>query len=184
MTSTTNMIIRAATPADAEDLVRLINGLADYERLRHESKPDVHVLRAQLAEHADPRIEALMAEVDGCAVGFALYYPSYSTFLTNFGIHLEDLFVEPSFRGRGIGKALLMSLVDLAARKGCQRLEWNVLDWNEPAIAFYEKLGAKPLDDWTTMRLDADAIMSLSSGDDGTGAVHGFIGAGSRGGAL
>lgn len=187
------MLIRAATPDDAPDLVRLINELADYEKLAHESQPDQAVLRAQLADHSRPRIEALVAVVDDRTVGFALFFHSYSTFLTNFGMYLEDLYVEASRRGQGIGYALLMALVRLAAERGCQRLEWSVLDWNEPAIAFYRQLGAEPLGDWIKMRLDAEAIQRLAGnhpsgrghvGNDGTAAVDRLSGSGSRGGSL
>lgn len=185
------MLIRPATPSDAPDLVRLIGELADYERLAHESHPDENALRAQLAPDADPRIEALVAVVDDRTVGFALFFPSYSTFLTNFGLYLEDLYVEEAYRGQGIGYALLTTLVRLAAERGCGRLEWSVLDWNEPAIAFYRQMGAEPLSDWTKMRMDAEAIDRLSghkpSGhdrDDGAGAVDGLPGFGSRGGSL
>lgn len=145
--------IRPAIPDDAPELVRLINGLAEYERLAHESRPDEGVLRAQLAADAQPRIEAVVAEVRGRAVGFALFYPTYSTFLTNFGLYLEDLFVEPEWRGHGIGRDLFGHVVGLARSRNCQRLEWSVLDWNEPAIQFYRQHGADALADWTTMRL-------------------------------
>jgi len=145
--------IRPAVPDDAPDLVRLINGLATYERLAHESRPDEVVLREQLAADAQPRIEAVVAEVDGGAVGFALFYPTYSTFLTNFGLYLEDLFVEPEWRGHGIGRDLFGHVVELARSRNCQRLEWSVLNWNEPAIQFYRQHGAVELSDWTTMRL-------------------------------
>ncbi|MEQ9103377.1 MAG: GNAT family N-acetyltransferase [Rhodothermales bacterium] len=185
------MYIRPATPDDAPELVRLINELAAYERLAHESRPDEARLRAQLAADARPRVEALVAVVDERTVGFALFFHSYSTFLTNFGMYLEDLYVEESSRGRGIGYALLTALVRLAAERGCQRLEWSVLDWNEPAIAFYRQLGAEPLDDWLKMRLDAEAIGRLSAGAasgedgyDGPGTIDGFTGSRTRGGGL
>jgi len=156
--------IRAARPDDAPDLVRLINGLADYERLSHQSHPDESVLAAQLREDASPRIEALVAEEEGTekCIGFALFFHNYSTFLTNFGLFLEDLFVEPEYRGRGVGFALFKRLASIARDRGCQRFEWNVLDWNEPAIAFYEKLGASTLTEWETMRLEREAILGLA----------------------
>jgi len=155
--------IRFASPDDAPDLVRLINGLAEYEQLAHESRPDETTLRMQLSDGAIPKIEALVAhdEETGRCVGFALFFHSYSTFLTNFGLFLEDLFVEPDFRGRGIGLALFKNLVGVAKERGCKRLDWNVLNWNEPAISFYKQLGARSLMDWTTMRLSAKQMGDL-----------------------
>jgi GNAT superfamily N-acetyltransferase len=159
--------IREARPEDAADLVHLINQLAAYERLSHASRPDEVTLAAQLAPDARPRIEALVAHDDasGRCIGFALYFHNYSTFLTNFGLFLEDLFVEPDCRGQGVGLALFRTLARIAEERGCQRLDWNVLDWNEPAIAFYRKLGATSMDDWVTMRLDRAHIVSLAGGD-------------------
>ena len=162
----TSFLIRPAEPDDAPDVVRLINALADYERLRGESWPREEKLRKHLADDATPKIEALVAHdiKSGRCVGFALYYFNYSTFLTNFGMFLEDLFVEEKYRGSGIGFALFNRLAVIAEKKGCMRLDWNVLDWNEPAISFYEKIGATPLTGWTTMRLDRSAIETLSNG--------------------
>lgn len=156
--------IREARPGDASELTRLINQLAEYERLGHESHPDASRLAAQLAENATPRIEALVAEEEGTGkcIGFALFFHNYSTFLTNFGLFLEDLFVEPDHRGKGIGLALFRRLAGIARDRGCLRLEWNVLDWNESAIAFYEKLGASTLSEWETMRLTRGAIEQLA----------------------
>ena len=156
--------IRPATPADAPDLVRLINSLAAYERLAHESHPDEATLAAQLAEDASPRIEALVAHDEGTGkcIGFALYFHNYSTFLTNFGLFLEDLFVEPDYRGHGVGFALFQGITTIARDRGCKRLDWNVLDWNEPAITFYEKLGAFPMTGWDTMRLNREAIERIA----------------------
>ena len=156
--------IQPAEPADAPDMVRLINSLAAYERLAHESRPDEARLAAQLAEDASPRIEALVAHEEGTGkcIGFALYFHNYSTFLTNFGLYLEDLFVEPAYRGQGIGFALFKRLASIARDRGCQRLEWSVLDWNEPAITFYEKLGATSMTGWDTMRLTSDAIEQIA----------------------
>jgi len=157
------MTIRPATPDDAPTLVQLILELATYEKLRDEADPDADALRRQLAPDAQPRCEALLAETDGGdPVGFALFFHNYSTFLTNFGLYLEDLFVRPEHRGEGLGFALLQRVARIAKERGCQRLDWAVLDWNAPAIDFYEQLGAQPLDDWTTMRLDRTAIESVA----------------------
>jgi diamine N-acetyltransferase len=158
------MNIRPATPDDAPILVRLILELAEYEKLLDEAHPDADALRRQLAPDAQPRCEALIAEADdGETAGFALFFHNYSTFLTNFGLYLEDLFVRPTYRGQGLGFALLQRVARIAEERGCQRLDWAVLDWNAPAIDFYEQLGAQPLDDWTTMRLDRAAIESVAS---------------------
>jgi len=156
--------IRAATADDAPCIVDLINALARYERLEDESKPDEDVLRSQLSMDARPRIEALVAHETegGKCIGFALYFHNYSTFLTNFGLFLEDLFVDPAFRGQGVGLALLKQLARIAAERGCKRLDWNVLDWNELAISFYEKLGASPQSDWITMRLGEEQIQEMA----------------------
>jgi GNAT superfamily N-acetyltransferase len=161
--------IRQAVPNDAPHLVSLINALAEYEHLLHASHPDVDALAKHLAPDAQPGCEALLAVVkseDGTSeviVGMALYFFNYSTFLTKWGIFLEDLFVLPDYRGHGIGFALLKRLAQLAVKKGCRRLDWNVLDWNELAIDFYRQIGAKPLAEWTTMRLSEDALEQLGS---------------------
>lgn len=156
--------IRPATPDDAPTLVQLILELAAYEKLRDEATPDAEALRRQLAPDAQPRCEALIAESDaGTPLGFALFFHNYSTFLTNFGLYLEDLYVRPTHRGQGLGFGLLQRVAQIADERGCQRLDWAVLDWNTPAIDFYEQLGAEPLDDWTTMRLDRTAIESVAS---------------------
>ena len=145
--------------------MRLILDLADYERLRHEAVPDAEALRAHLDPAAQPRCEAFLAEnEEGSAIGFALFFHNYSTFLTKFGVYLEDLFVVPAYRGCGIGFALFQRVAEVAVERGCGRLEWAVLDWNTPAITFYERLGAEPLDDWTTMRLTGDALQELGRG--------------------
>lgn len=155
--------IRPAQPEDAETLVALIRELADYERLTHEARPDAAALHDHLRPEAQPRCEALLAEDAGTgeAVGFALYFANYSTFLTRWGIYLEDLYVKPSRRGLGIGFALLQRVAEIAVARGCRRLEWSVLDWNELALRFYRQLGAEPMDEWTTMRLSGPALEAL-----------------------
>ena len=152
--------IRDAEPDDAEAISELIQELAKYEKLAHESHPDPDALRQHLDRSSTPYCEAILAMEDATdkPVGFALFYPSYSTFLTNFGLYVEDLFVEPAFRKAGIGQALLARVVEIALERGCQRVEWSVLDWNELAIGFYRQLGATSLEEWTTMRLSGDAL--------------------------
>lgn len=145
--------IRPATPADLPLIAELIRALADYEKLAHEVRFD----EAALARHLfgeRPMAEVVIGEIDGAAQGFALFFHSFSTFEGRPGIYLEDLFVRPAARGAGLGKALLAHLAALAVERGCARLEWSVLDWNAPAIGFYEKLGARPMDEWTVMRID------------------------------
>ena len=153
-------------PAEAEDvpvLLDLIRGLAEYERLSHEMSADEAGLRESL--FGDRRYaEAAIGEIDGEPVGFALFFHSYSTFLGKPGLYLEDLFVKPDHRGRGFGGALLRHVGRIAVERDCGRLEWAVLDWNEPAIGFYRKLGAAPLDEWTTYRMTGDALRRLAEG--------------------
>ncbi len=156
------MPLRRAVRADVPEILRLIRALAEYEKLAHE----VVATEAALADTlfgARPAAEVLLAEESGRAVGFALFFRNYSTFLARPGIYLEDLFVEPAFRGQGIGKALLKAVARLAVERGCGRLEWAVLDWNEPAIAFYKGLGARAMDDWTVMRVTGDALRELGT---------------------
>ncbi|HET6568408.1 MAG TPA: GNAT family N-acetyltransferase [Rhodothermales bacterium] len=158
--------IRSATPVDAKTIVSLILELADYEKLRHEAVPDADALRTHLSSDGYPHVEALVAEDEETGpVGFALYFHNYSTFLTRFGIYLEDLYVRPDFRGQGIGFALLKRVAEVAVERGCGRMEWAVLDWNAPAVKFYRRLGAKPMDDWTVMRLTGDALRTLGEAD-------------------
>jgi GNAT superfamily N-acetyltransferase len=154
--------IRPATRDDLPLIASLIRELADYEKLAHE----VRFEAAMLAEHlfgVRPMAEVVIGEVDGIAQGFALFFHNFSTFEGKPGIYLEDLFVRPEARGHGLGKALLKHLAGLAIARGCARLEWWVLDWNEPAIGFYKKLGARPMDDWTVMRVDGLALAGLAA---------------------
>ncbi|MFI4868062.1 MAG: GNAT family N-acetyltransferase [Steroidobacterales bacterium] len=143
--------LRAAEAADVPVLFELIGELADYERLRHKMVGDINDLHRHL--FGEPRYaHALLAEWDGAAAGFALYFFNYSTFLCRPGLYLEDLFVRPVHRGRGIGLALLTALEQRARELGCGRLEWAVLDWNESAIEFYRRFGARPMQDWILYR--------------------------------
>ncbi|GAB5519154.1 MAG: GNAT family N-acetyltransferase [Rhodothermales bacterium] len=155
-----SITIRTANPEDAPLLVEFILALADYEKLLHEAEPNAVQLQHDLSKG---RIHALVADDTDAdrAVGFALYFYNYSTFLTRPGIYLEDLFVRPGDRGRGAGFALLQRLAHIAVREGCGRLEWSVLDWNEPSIRFYKQLGAESMDDWTTMRVTGNALQHL-----------------------
>jgi GNAT superfamily N-acetyltransferase len=154
--------VRAATPADVDDIFRLIRALADYEKLAHE----VTGTAARLGAHLFGRqryAEVIVAEASGECVGFALFLPNYSTFLTAPGLYLEDLFVEPAHRRRGVGSALLARVARLACERGCGRLEWAVLDWNEPAMRFYGERGARVLPDWRLCRVTGDALERLAA---------------------
>lgn len=153
-----SFVLRPASPADLPDLVRLIEALAEYEKLTHLLEVTPEKLHPHLfGEH--PPAEALVAQADGAGVvGFALFFANFSTFLCRPGLYLEDLFVLPEHRGSGIGKALLRALGALAVERGCGRFEWSVLDWNEPAIRFYEAMGASVLPDWRICRLSGEAL--------------------------
>jgi GNAT superfamily N-acetyltransferase len=150
-------VIRPATPGDVETIVGLIGDLAEYERARHEVQIDATSLHAALFRPA-PSVFAHVAVVDGEVVGFAVWFLSFSTWLGRHGIYLEDLYVRPEHRDDGHGRALLATLARIAVEGGYGRLEWAVLDWNEPALAFYRALGAVALDEWTVHRLTGDAL--------------------------
>jgi GNAT superfamily N-acetyltransferase len=154
--------IRSATRADLQLIAQFIRDLAEYEKLAHEVRFDEAVLGDRLFG-ARPYAEVLIGEIDGVAQGFALFFHNFSTFEGRPGIYLEDLFVRPEARGSGLGKALLKALAALAVERDCARLEWWVLDWNAPAIQFYKKLGAKPMKEWTTFRVDGDALQALAT---------------------
>ena len=154
--------IRPANAADLPLIATLIRELADYEKLAHEVRFDEAVLGDRLFG-ARPYAEVVIGEVDGMAQGFALFFHNFSTFEGKPGIYLEDLFVRPAARGCGLGKALLTHLAGLAVERDCARLEWWVLDWNAPAIGFYQKLGARPMDEWTVMRVDGAALAQLGA---------------------
>lgn len=154
--------LRPATAADAAQLFDLIWALADYEQLSHQVTGTVE----QLGEHLSgphPIVEAVLAEIDDRAVGFGLFFSNYSTFLTKPGLYLEDLFVLPEYRRLGIGRAILTYLAQLAVQRGCGRLEWTVLDWNEPAIAFYQKMGAQVLPDWRICRVTGEDLQTMAN---------------------
>jgi GNAT superfamily N-acetyltransferase len=155
--------IGAGQPQDAAALAAMIRALADYERLSHLCVGTEDDLRTALwGPH--PAAEVLIARLDGVPVGFALFFHTFSTFLARRGLWLEDLFVDPAHRGAGIGKALLQSVAALARDRGCGRFEWSVLDWNAPAIRFYESLGATVMPDWRIARVAGPAIGALAAG--------------------
>ncbi|NOX37656.1 MAG: GNAT family N-acetyltransferase [Calditrichaeota bacterium] len=163
--STPNFRIREGNPSDFPEIFRLVQELAEYERLRHEVVATLDDYQ-KFGTGAAPYFHTLLAEVpdkDGFrAVGFALYFFTFSTFLGKPTLYLEDLFVEPPHRGQGIGKALLTELARIALQKDCGRMEWAVLNWNAPAIAFYQSLGAVPQSEWTVYRLTRENIQRLA----------------------
>ena len=155
-----SITIQPATRADLPLIAELIRDLAVYEKLAHEVRFDEAVLGEKLFG-ARPYAEVVIGELDGAAQGFALFFHNFSTFEGKPGIYLEDLYVREAARGSGLGKALLAHLAALAVERDCARLEWSVLDWNEPAIGFYRLLGARAMDEWTGMRLDGAALAAL-----------------------
>ena len=154
--------IRSATRADVARILDLIRALAEYEKLSHECVATEEALAATLFGER-PAAEVVMAECDGETAGFALFFPTYSTFLARPGLYLEDLFVHPHLRGHGVGLALMRHLARLAVERGYGRFEWSVLDWNRPAIDFYRSLGARPMDGWTVQRVDGEALRALAA---------------------
>jgi len=156
-----NFRIRNATPADVPLILSFIRKLAEYERLLHVVVASEELLRETLFGPR-PYAEVIFAVEDDVEVGFALFFHNFSTFLAQPGIYLEDLFVEPDRRGRGYGKKLLQRLAAIAVERGCGRLEWAVLDWNEPSINFYKSLGALPQDEWTVYRVTGDTLAALA----------------------
>jgi GNAT superfamily N-acetyltransferase len=157
-----DLIIRGATIDDCPAILGFIRELAEYERLSHACTATEEALRTTLFGVA-PAAEVLIAIVTGKPAGFALFFPNYSTFLAKPGIYLEDLYVSPGFRSRGIGKALLTRVAQIAVERGCGRFEWSVLNWNAPAIGFYLSLGAVALDDWTIYRVTGEALEKLGA---------------------
>jgi GNAT superfamily N-acetyltransferase len=153
--------IEPAREADAALILRLIKALAEYERLSDEVVATEATVRASLFGDAR-KAEVVIAYAGGEPVGFAVWFHNYSTFVSRQGLYLEDLFVLPGWRGRGIGRALLRHLARVAVERGCGRMEWAVLDWNEPAIRFYKSLGARPMDEWTVFRVTGNALRRLA----------------------
>lgn len=154
--------IRPATEDDVPIILSLIRELAEYERLSHEVVATEGLLRESLFGERRGA-EVLIACCKGAPAGFALFFHSFSTFLGRPGIYLEDLYVKPEFRGMGVGRALLTHLARLAEERGCGRLEWAVLDWNEPAIKLYKSIGAVPMDEWTVYRVTGEALETLAT---------------------
>jgi GNAT superfamily N-acetyltransferase len=155
------MRIVPATEIEAPVILEMIKGLAEYEKLSHVVVATEDQIRDTLFG-AKPAAEVLLADSNGEWVGFALFFPTYSTFLAQAGLYLEDLYVKPHARGKGFGKALLAELAKIAVARGYGRVEWAVLDWNEPSIGFYKKLGAVPMEEWTTFRLTGSSLQKLA----------------------
>ncbi len=153
--------IRRARAGDEELILGFIRELADYEKLSHEVVGDAASLRAHLFGER-PYAEVLVGELDGAPAGFALYFFTFSTFLARPTLYLEDLFVRPDARGRGLGEELLRALAAIAVERGCGRMVWSVLDWNELALRFYRRLGAEPMSEWTVQRLTGDALLACA----------------------
>jgi GNAT superfamily N-acetyltransferase len=159
-----NLSIRPANVDDTKQILNFIEALAEYEKLSAQvSATEAKLIATLFPENGNPAAEVQLAFLNKTPVGFALYFSSYSTFLAQPGIYLEDLFVDPSSRGLGIGEALLRKVASVAVTRGAGRLEWSVLDWNKSAIDFYRRLGGKPMNEWTTFRVDGPALQALAS---------------------
>lgn len=155
-----NLRILPATPDDVPALLGMVRELAEFERLLHAVDADEPLFHEALFG-SHPACEAVLARVGGDVVGFALYFHNFSTFRGRRGLYLEDLYVRPSARGQGVGKALLLHLGRLAVQRGCARFEWSVLDWNQRAIDFYRSMGAEPMDEWTVFRVSGEALARM-----------------------
>ncbi|KAF0094750.1 MAG: N-acetyltransferase Ats1 [Puniceicoccaceae bacterium 5H] len=161
-TSIPELALRAAGPEDVDTILELVRGLAEYEHLEHEVVATPEALRETL--FGERRYaEVVLAEWEGQPAGFSLFFHNYSTFLAKPGIYIEDIFVLPAYRGRGCGSALLRFVAAIAVERDCGRLEWAVLNWNDPAIAFYRANGALPLEEWTTQRVTGQALVDLAA---------------------
>lgn len=160
------LTVRPAQHDDVGRILGFVRELAEYEREPQAVVATEEMIRDSLfgEQWGRPKCEALIGEIDGVARGFALWFMNYSTWLGRWGLYLEDLYVQPEARGRGLGKALLVELARIARRRGCGRMEWAVLDWNTPAIEFYKSLGARPMSEWTVYRLDQEGIERLAEG--------------------
>ncbi len=160
------ILIRPAQPADCQQIFQFVCDLAEYERAPQEVTTSAAELEQALFGAGARGAAALICEIDGLAVGFALYFYNFSTWLGKYGIFLEDLYVSPEHRGCGAGKALLQHLAKQAVAEGCGRYEWNVLDWNEPSIRFYEAFGAEAMSEWTGYRLSGEALRRFAAGEE------------------
>ncbi len=160
-TSLPEFVIRQAEKNDCGLILAFIKELADYEKLSHEVVASVEMLEETLFGDT-PFAKVIIAEYQNKAVGYALFFHNFSTFTGRPGIYLEDLYVQPAYRGQGFGKCLLAYIADLAVQMRCTRVEWSVLDWNEPSIQFYRSIGAKPMDEWTVQRLDGEALAQFA----------------------
>lgn len=158
----TTIVIRQGTPPDTPQILQFIRELAQYEHALHEVQAD-EVMLEQTLFAGDAKAYPLICEIDGEAAGFAIYFFNFSTWLGKYGLFLEDLYISPRYRGGGAGKALLKHLAKLAVDKGCGRFEWNVLDWNEPAIKFYESFSAQAQSEWVGYRLSGDALTQFAA---------------------
>lgn len=167
MSESIDFSVRNATAADVAVLLRMIRALAEYEKLSHEVVATEAALREALFG-AKPVAEAVLGYVGGEPVAFAVFFPTFSTFLAAPSLYLEDIFVEPGWRGRGLGKRLFAHVAATALERGCNRLEWAVLEWNAPAIEFYRSLGAEPREKWTVYRLDNVGLRRLVGSSDGS----------------
>ncbi len=160
-TSLPGFVIRSATIADCELILSFIKELGEYEKLSHEIVATTEILEQTLFGEKS-YAEVIIGELDGTPVSYALFFHNFSTFTGRPGIYLEDLYVQPQMRGKGFGKCLLAYIAELAVERNCTRVEWSVLDWNEPSIQFYRSLGAIPMDEWTVNRLHGDALATFA----------------------
>lgn len=158
------LTFRFAQPCDTPLILQFIRELADYEKLLHEVVADEATLEEWIFRKQ--KAEVLFAVLDGTEIGFALFFHNFSTFLGRAGLYLEDLYVKPEYRGHGYGKAILKKLAAIAVERGCGRLEWWCLDWNQPSIDFYRSLGAQPMSDWTVYRITGDTLTTLADAGD------------------
>jgi len=161
-TITEDFVIREATAVDCDLIVTLIRELAEYERLSHEVEATAEKLRETLFG-SNQYAEVLIAEHQGSAVGYALFFHSFSTFTGRPGLYLEDIYVKPNWRGKGFGKSIMIHIAKLAVERNCSRLEWAVLDWNTPSISFYRSIDAVPMEGWTVQRLSGQSLENLAS---------------------
>lgn len=161
-TALPDFVLRTASINDCQQILDFIKELAEYEKLSHEVVATVATLKETLFGEVS-YAQAVLGEYQGKAVGYALFFHNFSTFTGRPGIYLEDLYVQPEMRGKGFGKCLLSYLAKLAVEKRCTRVEWSVLDWNEPSIQFYRSIGAAPMDEWTVQRLDGDELTKFAN---------------------